>query len=397
MPREGETIPDQYLSQVAHEMRGSLNTILGWAEYLRGTVVDDQARLRAAETIIRHARQQSWMVTELVDTCRLASGTLVLAEAPLVFVDLVLTAIDAVRPLARAKSVSFHQVESAANALAAARVRGDSRRLTQAFTALLSNAVHFSPDAGTVHIDIGVSDDQATVVIRDQGLVPGQEALLHLFERERPSSPGAGSPRRDFRTGLSLARDIVTRHGGEITATTNGEPGLTFRVVLPLIGENDVNAAMGQWGNGAALNGPIRIGPMRTGAFPIQGVRVLLVDDEPDARDALVGILTHYGAVVRAAGSAADAVTALNKEPLDVLLADIGMPGEDGYDLIRSVRGLASGAAGIPAVAVTAFTSDADRRRALEAGFQVHLSKPVDPSMLVATVAALGRRRASVR
>jgi CheY-like chemotaxis protein len=123
---------------------------------------------------------------------------------------------------------------------------------------------------------------------------------------------------------------------------------------------------------------------------------VLLVDDEPDARDALVGILTHYGAVVRAAGSAADAVAALSQEPLDVLLADIGMPGEDGYDLIRTVRRLATGAAGIPAVAVTAFTSDFDRRRALEAGFQVHLSKPIDPSTLVATVAQLGRR-ASVR
>jgi len=130
---------------------------------------------------------------------------------------------------------------------------------------------------------------------------------------------------------------------------------------------------------------------------PIQGVRVLLVDDEPDAREALVGILTHYGAIVYAAGSAADAVRALNRQPIDVLLADIGMPGEDGYDLIRSVRRLASSAADIPAVAVTAFTSDFDRRRAIEAGFQVHISKPIDPTTLVATVAELGHSRASVR
>jgi len=380
MRREGEQIPDEFLSQVAHEMRGSLNTILGWAEYLRGNAGEEPARVRAAETIIRHARQQTWMVTELVDTCRLASGTLLLSEAPLVIDDLIRAAMQAVQPIAQAKSVTFNQIGPAE-----ARVRGDARRLTQALTTVLLNAVHFSASGGTINIVAASSAGVATIEIQDHGLALSSEAAGHLFEREPPRSRAEKSPRRDFRMGLSLTRDVIVRHGGHISAESRSDMGVVFRIALP-----EYHGASGPYVPAA----PTR--PARRGA-ELTGVRVLLVDDEADARDALVGILTHYGAVVRAAGSAADAVATLTREPIDVLLADIGMPGEDGYDLIHSVRGLASDASGVPAVAVTAFTSDIDRRRALEAGFQVHLSKPIDPSALVATVAELGRSRTSVR
>ena len=377
-------IGEEYLSQVAHELRGSLNAILGWAEFLRRTDCDEPSRVRAAETIIRHARQQSAMLSELLDTWRLASGTLALNISPFALRPLVDSAIDAVRPAAQARSV---QVECRDETDGLGRARGDPRRLAQALVALLANAVHFAPEDSTVEVSIALEDGAARVVIRDGGPAVAAAALPYLFDRNRPA--GRMSPRGSFRLGLGFARDVIVRHGGSIEAESAGETaGVTFRVALPL--EPAQTPA-----------GPEVLLGEATGEFAgaqLGGLRVLLVDDEPDAREALMGILQFHGAVVRAAASAADAIAALQLEEFDVLLADIGMPGADGYDLIRYVRRLeARSASRVPAAAVTAFSSDADRRRALDAGYQVHLSKPVDPAALVATVAVLGRPSAPVR
>lgn len=385
MAHHREELPEEFLSQIAHELRGSLNTILGWGEFLRTSPCDDLARVRAAETIIRHARQQSWMIAELLDTWRVAAGTLQLSLSALNVSELTRAAVDAVESMARAKHV---RVELRDHASAVERVRGDAKRMTQAATSLLANAVHFAPASSVVTVTVTSVGHTIEVAIHDEGTGVSRAASPHLFERERPPDGSRASPRRDFRLGLGLARDIVTSHSGVLTAESEGEEaGLTFRISLPMMLRADDRLP------GSVVRGSP---PSRDSAPLLHGVSVLLVDDEPDAREALTRILQHYGARVRTAGSADDAMDALRSEPVDVLLADIGMPGQDGYDLIRSVRRLAS-TSHVPAVAVTAFTSEADRRRALDAGYQVHLSKPIDPSALVATVAELGRHTASVR
>jgi CheY-like chemotaxis protein len=374
MPADGASVSEEYLSQVTHELRGSLNAILGWAEFLRGSPCDDAARVRAAETIIRHARQQSWMIGELIDTWRLTSGMLTLRLTALNVVSLVHAAVEAVQPQARARHATI-DLQIAPGV--AGRARGDAKRITQAMTTLLANAVHFAPPGSSVEVRLEAVRDAAALTVRDCGATVSPGALPFLFDRTRPRDPARASVRGDYRLGLSFVKDVATRHGGSIVAESLEGPGMRFRLVLPL--ETDGRAV-------SDSTGPAPIG------HHLFGLRVLLVDDEPDAREALAGILQHHGAIVRAASSAADAIAALLAQPVDVLLADIGMPGADGYDLIRDVRCLESQPASqVPAVAVTAFTSDADRRRALEAGFQMHLSKPVDPSALVATVAALGK------
>jgi CheY-like chemotaxis protein len=386
-------IGDEYLSQVTHELRGSLNAIFGWAELLRSGPCDDAARVRAAETIIRHARQQMTTIAELIDIWRLATGTLAFSRDSVAILELVQSAVDAVQPIARAKSV---RIELEHDSSAEGRARGDRKRLTQAIASLLSNSLHFAPEHSVVAVRLDKDvEDVVRIVIHDHGPSVAPAALPYLFDRQRPPEPIRASPRSTFRLGLSFVRDVITRQGGSIDAeSASTGRGLTFRVQIPANTHRALRAATGSAQAPLAEPRGGGVGPPHA----VTGLRVLLVDDEPDAREALMGILEHYGAVVRIAGSAEDAISALRDEPFDVLLADIGMPGADGYDLIRSVRTLESDrAAHVPAAAVTAFASDADRRRALAAGYQVHLSKPVDPTALVATVAALGRPAASVR
>jgi signal transduction histidine kinase len=316
-------IGDEYLSQVTHELRGSLNAIFGWAELLRSGPCDDAARVRAAETIIRHARQQMTIVAELIDTWRLAAGTLAFSRDTFAILELVQAAVDAVQPIARAKSV---RIELEHDSPAEGRARGDRRRLTQAIASLLSNSLHFAPEHSvvTLRLDEDV-DDVVRIVIHDHGPSVAPAALPYLFDRQRPPEPIRPSPRSTFRLGLSFVRDVITRHGGSIEAEGAGL-GMTFLVEIPAAAHEPLTADTG------SAQAPLAE-PRGGGAGPPQavtGLRVLLVDDEPDAREALMGILEHYGAVVRIAGSAEDAISALRDEPFDVLLADIGMPAPTG-------------------------------------------------------------------
>jgi CheY-like chemotaxis protein len=371
-------IGEEYLAQVAHELRGSLNAILGWAEFLRTSAGEDPARKRAAETIIRHARQQTSMVGELIDTWRLAAGTLVLTFSPLDPASLVAAAIEVVRPIADAKTTKIELVDRMPHGL---RVRADPKRLGQTVLTLLSNAVHFAPADTKILVTIEGDAESVRLRVHDEGAGVSTAAMPFLFNRNQQID--RGSARATFRLGLAFAHDVVERHGGSLHATNEPQGGLTYHLELP------VGIARLESFSSEPRPAP-RI--IATGAHPLGGLRVLLVDDEPDAREALIGILQNHGAHVEAAGSAADAITALQRHSFDVLLADIGMPGADGYDLIRYIRALESGSAShVPAAAVTAFASDADRRKALEAGFQVHLAKPVDPAALVETVVMLGR------
>jgi CheY-like chemotaxis protein/two-component sensor histidine kinase len=367
---------DAYISHTAHELRSSLNTIVGWAELLRTRGFDEAGRIRAAETILRQSHQQLWLINALMDTWRLMSGTLRLSVGAIDFRDLVRSAVQAVEPVAAAKDIRV-QIDLAP---VPGHVMGDATRLKQAIIALLANAVHFTNTPGTIVVRLKPSVAGAEFTCHDDGLGVGSEALAYLFDRHRPEENSKASRRGDVGVGLSLVRDMIDLHGGSIRAESDGEHGLTVSLTLPLESPPRAVQMDPTW---IPQRAPAEH-PMRS---RLLGLTVLLVDDEADAREVVAGILRHYGADVVAVSSAADAITRLREGRIDVLLTDIAMPGQDGYDLIRRVRRL-----GVPAAALTAFTSDEDRRKALAAGFQVHLSKPVEPSVLIETIETLGRR-----
>jgi CheY-like chemotaxis protein/two-component sensor histidine kinase len=368
-------IGDDYINRVAHELRASLNTIFGWAELLRTRSFDEAGRIRAAETILRHSHQQLWLINELMDTWRLMSGTLRLSVGPVDLSDLVRSAAQAIEPVAAAKHINIHLDLAPLSG----QVQGDATRLKQAVVALLANAVHFMTAPGTIEVRLVPSPAGAELTCHDEGLGIPEEARAHLFDRQRPTELAQASRRGDIGLGLSLVRDVIDLHGGSIIVESEGQHGVTFRLSLPLESAPSAVRLDPTW---IPHRGPGEH-PMRS---RLVGLTVLLVDDEADAREVVAGILKHYGASVVPTSSVADALARLKQERIDVLLTDIAMPGQDGYDLIRRVRKL-----GVPVAALTAFASEEDRRRALEAGFQVYLSKPVDPHVLIETIEALGR------
>lgn len=383
--QEVDGFSDDYLSVVAHDLRGSLNSIIGWAELIKRKALNEAGNVRAGETIIRQAKQQLEMINEVVDTWRLLSGNLQLKLAPVDAKELVNTAAYAAKE-SNPKAVEFDfQLEALPGPLLA-----DGARLRQAMIALFNSAIHFAPEKGTVEVRLRPGDaGMAELTVHDSGLGVDAEALPYLFSRQRPQDPGKHSARAKYGRGLGLIRDIIDLHGGTIRAETEGESGVTFRVNLPL-----------QAAPSAVRAEKVREVKQSTRAelrSRLAGTAVLIVDDDPDAREVVAAILRHYGAKVIVATSVSTALVALRREMVDVLIADLGMPVEDGYDLIRQVRSSETERiARLPAAALTAYTTEEDRDRVLAAGFQFHLAKPVDPAVLVATVERLRGETLSV-
>jgi len=382
---EVDGFSDDYLSVVAHDLRGSLNSIIGWAELIKRKALNESGNVRAGETIIRQAKQQLELVNEVVDTWRLLSGNLQLKLAPVDAKELVNTAAYAAKE-GNTKPVSFDfQLEALPAPLLA-----DGARLRQALIGLFNSAIHFAPEQGTVEVGLKpAGNGMAELTVHDSGVGVDPEALPYLFSRQRPKDPGKHSARAKYGRGLGLIRDIIDLHGGTIKAETDGETGVTFRVVLPL----------------QAAPRAVRVDKAREVKESsraelrsrLAGTRVLIVDDDPDAREVVAAILRHYGASVIVATSVSTALVALRREQVDVMVADLGMPIEDGYDLIRHVRSSeVDKIARLPAAALTAYTTEEDRDRVLAAGFQFHLAKPVDPAVLVATVERLRGETLSV-
>ena len=382
---EVDGFSDDYLSTVAHDLRGSLNSIIGWAELIKRKALNEAGNVRAGETIIRQAKQQLEMVNEVVDTWRLLSGNLQLKLAPVDAKELVNTAAYVAKE-GNAKGIEFDfQLEALPGPLFA-----DGARLRQALIGLFNSAIFFAPEKGTVKVCLRpAGGGMAELTVHDAGVGVDAEALPYLFSRQRPQDPAKQSARAKYGRGLGLIRDIIDLHGGTIRAETEGESGVTFRVLLPL---QDAPRA-------------VHVEKVReVNALPraelrsrLAGTRVLIVDDDPDAREVVAAILRHYGAAVVVATSVSTALVALRREQVDVLVADLGMPIEDGYDLIRQVRSSeVDKIARLPAAALTAYTTEEDRDRVLAAGFQFHLAKPVDPAVLVATVERLRGETLSV-
>src|ERR1700730_10174297 len=376
---------DDYLSIAAHDLRGSLNSIIGWAELIKRKALPEEGNVKAGETIIRQAKQQLELINEVVDTCRLLSGNLQLKLAPIDARELVNQAIHAVKE-SNKKNVTFDlKVEALPRPLFA-----DGIRIRQTLIGLLNSAIHFAPENGTIAIGMRLAEKGiAELTVHDGGVGVDPAALPYLFSRQRQQDPAKNSARSMFGRGLGLIRDIIDLHGGTIKAETDGETGVTCRLRLPL--------AAAPSAVHAEVVHEVKRHTQAEVRSRLAGTTVLMVDDDPDAREVVTAILRHYGAKVIVATSVSTALVALRREQVDVLLADLGMPVEDGYDLIRQVRESETPKiAAMPAAALTAYTTEEDRERVWAAGFQSHLAKPVDPAVLVATVERLRTEHQSI-
>jgi len=381
---EANTSKDEFLSTVSHELRTPLNAMLGWASLLRNGTLDPARTTRAIEAVFNNATRQAHLIEELLDVSRIVAGRAPLDPQQLDLGENVRGAVEAIMPLADAKGL-----EVKIDALPSVGVFADPRRLEQVFLNLLSNAVKFTPAGGRVSIAIEVTNDTVEVRVSDTGAGIDPGFLPHVFERFRQADSTMARGVGGLGLGLFIARHLVEAQGGRIWVQSDGPGhGATFSVSLPVISSHK---SLHELKRPAS-----RDRAERAEAPPeLGGIRVLLVDDEPDAREVMASALEACGATVLSVASASDALQALQGTSVDVLLSDLAMPGKDGYELIKEIRtqGSASFAA-IPAAAVTASARDDERQRALAAGFQIHLAKPVRPLALAQTVAQLARPNA---
>ncbi len=374
---QANRLKDEFLAVVSHELRTPLNAILGWADLLRAGKLDDSKRDRASQAIFDSAKRQAQLIDELLDVARIMSGKLRLERTPVDLAAIVSAAIEVVQPAIEAKHINV--VVDADEAIGT--VYGDSARLQQVAWNLLSNAVKFTPEGGTVRVELRAYDHAAEMIITDSGRGITADFLPSVFEPFRQADGSTTRPHSGLGLGLSIVKQLVEAHGGTVAAESPGEGhGAVFTVRLPTIAS-------------VAPRAPEAPAPVRVSApqASLAGLRVLVVDDDDASRHVLTAHLESSGATVMSAASAADALEMLQRERIDVLLADIAMPGEDGYSLIRKLRALGAGPGSIPAAALTAFAREEDRQQAFRAGFQLHLAKPIDASSLVAAVATLGR------
>jgi len=376
---EANRIKDEFLATLSHEMRTPLTAMLGWLAMLRTRPLDDETTRHAIETVERNARAQAQLIEDLVDVSRIAGGKRNLEVRRIDLAPVIAAAVDVVRPAANARGVQIEVV----NDEAVGPVSGDPARLQQVIWNLLSNAVKFTNRDGLVYVSLHRSGSQAELVVRDTGIGIAPEFLPRVFERFRQAESPITRSHHGLGLGLAIVRHLTELHGGTVRAESPGEGlGSTFTIRLPLAAVQ-VDAADSYPADEAQSVGAV------TTRQSLAGVRVLVVEDEPDARELLSLTLECSGAEVTAVESSEEALNNLQTFKPDVLLSDIGLPIESGYELIRKVRSLPSESRGIPAVALTAFATEKDKLLALSAGFQVHLVKPVEPDVLVETIERL--------
>ena len=373
---------DEFLSTLSHEMRTPLNAVLGWARILLDRQTLDHALVqRALQVIERNATAQAKMIDDMLDMARIVSGKLRLELKTVDFVSIVLAAVDVIMPSADARKIAIRTHLDPASPL----IVGDPDRLQQVIVNLLSNAVKFTDVGGSIEVRLEMSDTEACLVVKDTGRGIEPAFLPHVFERFRQGDASSTRRHGGLGLGLALVRDLVELHGGAVSAQSEGEgKGATFTVRLPTMAVTSVPS------NGVRAAGP--------GPRALTGIRVLLIDDEPDSRDLAGAALTRFGAQVSAVSSSAEAVRVVlsaSTETLpNVVVSDIGMPVEDGYVFIQQLRSLSPERGGrIPAVTLTGYSTPADVDRALAAGYQLHLSKPIDPVALIEAVAKLSRQQ----
>jgi len=379
---EASRLKDEFLMTVSHELRTPLTAIYGWSRMLSGGQLRQEQTGRALAAIERNAKALEQLVNDILDVSRVVAGKLRLEVQPVVVTDVVAAAVDAIRPAAVAKQIGVTTTTSAQGEVV---VSGDAGRLQQVIWNLLSNAVRFTPHGGRIDIEIARAAESIAITVHDTGPGIDPEFLPHVFERFRQGGSGTTRAHGGLGLGLAIVRHLTELHGGTVSAANNtNRPGAAFQVTLPA----RASARVERHAAGALLHGD----PQRATAR-LDGVAVLVVDDDMNARELLVAVLETAGAEVRAATSTEDALMILDGWTPDVLMSDIEMPGEDGYDLMRRVRALSGLRGRIAAVALTAHARPEDRARALQAGFQWHLAKPIDPSELLAAIASLASQQ----
>ena len=375
---------DEFLATLSHELRTPLGAILGWALILRRTENGISEFQKGLEVIERNARVQTQLIEDLLDMSRIISGKVRLDIQPVEPFSFIESALETVRPAADARGIRLDQLLDSA----AGPISGDPNRLQQVVWNLLSNAIKFTPRGGRVRILLQRADSHVEISVADTGIGIKPGFLPHVFERFRQGDPSTTRPYGGLGLGLAIVKHLIELHGGTVKADSQGEGrGCTFSVNLPLMAVYTPAAH------------PERVypdGPPASHSFEpvdLSAIKILVVDDEPDARDLIRRVLEECKAEVLTAASASEALTMIEPERPHLLVSDIGMPEIDGYEFLREVRTLSQKlGVHIPAVALTAYAGPEDKTRALRAGFLVHMAKPVEPSELVATLANLAGR-----
>ncbi len=369
---EASRVKDEFLATLSHEIRTPLNAVLGWTRILRSREPDAQMVARAIEVIDRNASAQLTLISDMLDMARITTGKARMEVTDVDLAVVVSAAIDAVRPAADAKGIQVHADLAAGRTI----VRGDGDRLLQVFWNILSNAVKFTDGDGRISIRVVTADGRVRVAISDTGRGISADFLPQVFERFKQADPSAARRHGGLGLGLALVREIVHLHGGTVSAESAGlGGGTTFTVTLPL----PLPVASEHRAERARPDRPA-----------LTGVRILVLEDDPDAREIVATTITDAGAVVTAVGSVAEALGALRDESAarpHVVVADIGLPGQDGYAFIHELRRMAPDRGGtLPVIAVTAYATSADRKSALQAGFYAHVAKPFVPEALISTI-----------
>lgn len=372
---------DDFLAMISHELRTPLNAILGWTQILRieGGISEDQQEGLAV--IERNAQVQMELISDLLDMSRIASGKMRLNVQDVHLSEIIEAALNTARPAADAKGISLQRTIDPAVVVA-----GDPGRLQQVFWNLLTNAIKFTPKGGWVRVVMQRIDSHVEINVIDSGRGMDQEFLNHAFEMFRQADSDETRKSTGLGLGLSIVKNLVEMHGGSIAALSEGVgKGSTFRVNLPLTVVHQDDQAGDRLHPRAALAGDV----VQVRGMSLEGVKVLVVDDEADAREMVRRVLSSCGAQVTTAASADEALQLLDQLKPDVLISDIGMAGSDGYELIRKVRMLGGGIGRVRAVALTAFARLEDRTKAMLSGYQMHLTKPVDARELIVTIGTL--------
>ena len=384
-------VKDEFLATMSHELRTPLTSILGWSQLLDSNQLSDKDKQRAVHIIQRNAEAQSKLIEDLLDVSRIITGKLRIEFQPVSFATITDSVLNSLRPAIDVKKLELMTAIDPA----AGPILGDPARLQQIVTNLLSNAIKFTPNGGKIDVRLDRTDAHVRLEVKDTGVGIAAEHLPHIFERFKQVDSSTIRAHGGLGLGLAIVEYLVRQQGGTVCAASEGVgKGATFTVEFPLT-SSEVTAADWTLSDRRApeLKGVSECSDPISDA-KLQNRRILLVEDDLDTQELLKTVLRGHGADVAVVSSSAEALAAVQRIKPDVIISDIGMAGENGYDLIRKIRSLEPEQGGrIPAIALTAYAGAADRRRALLAGFQTHLAKPVDAEDLVAVILSLTFQR----
>lgn len=375
--KEAETanrIKDEFLATLSHELRTPLNAIVGWTQLLLAGRMDESQIRKALGVIDRNARAQNQLVDDLLDVSSIIRGTVNLEFQPVDLMEVVWASLDTVAPAAKAKNLQIiTELETSK-----LEVNGDRERLQQIFWNLAINAVKFTDTGGKITVLSRVNDGKVTIEVRDTGRGIAAEVLPYVFDRFRQAETKSSTRTKGgLGLGLAIVRHLVELHGGEVMADSKGKgKGAVFTVELPLL--LDINGKNFSTADTSSLN-----------TLALKDLKLLIVEDEPDARDMLLIILQQYGASVTATESVEEALMEYARNQPDILISDISMPDRDGFTLIQKIRNSDTLKSNLPAIALTAYASQKDRQRILASGFDLHLAKPIEPELLITSIRSL--------